>query len=114
MKVELTRFRVNAGKSEQVRRWLEMLNNRMPEVLQTLDREKMYVEVIFREEKNGEEFLYWFSVQGEGGDLCTTSPYDVDKKHLEFWQECIDREFGKEELKPEVVMIPARILALMK
>lgn len=114
MKVELTRFRVKAGKSERVDRWLEMLNGRMPEVLQTLSREKMYVEVIFREEKNGEEFLYWFSIQGKGGEPVATSPYDVDKKHLEFWHECIDREFGKEELKPEVAMIPARILALMK
>ncbi len=114
MKVEATRFRVKSGKSQQVDRWLEMLKGRMPEVLQTLDREKMYAEVIFREKIKGEDFLYWFSFQGEGGELVSTSPYDVDKKHIEFWNECIDREFGKEELNPEVVMIPGRILALMK
>lgn len=71
MKVELSRFRIKANKSERVTEWLAMLNNRMPEVLQTLEREQMKIEVIFREMIDGEEYLYWFSVQGEHGEHVT-------------------------------------------
>ena len=66
MRVELTRFRVLPGKSERVDEWLEMLNERMTETLGTLAREKMHVEVVFRERIGDEEFLSWFSIQGEG------------------------------------------------
>jgi hypothetical protein len=69
MKVELSRFRVKTGKSARVDEWLDMLNNRMSEVVQTLDREQMKLEVIFREIIDGSEYLYWFSVQGEHGEV---------------------------------------------
>ena len=48
MRVELTRVRVKEGKSARVDDWLKMLNDNMDEVIQTLDREQMKVEVIFR------------------------------------------------------------------
>ena len=63
MKVELSRFRVKADKSERVTEWFAMLNNRMPEALQTLEREQMKIEVIFREMIGDDEYLFWFSVQ---------------------------------------------------
>ena len=56
MKVELTRFRVKEGKSERVDEWLKFLNENMIDVLITLGAEKMYVETIFREHLNGDEF----------------------------------------------------------
>ena len=49
MRVELTRVRVKPGKSGRVDEWLAMLNSRMDEVKETLVREEMHVEVIFRE-----------------------------------------------------------------
>ena len=54
MIVELTRFRVKLGMSHKVDEWLKFLNDNMEGVLLTLEREKMYVETIFREELNGE------------------------------------------------------------
>lgn len=39
----------------------------MEEVLLTLEGEQMYIETIFREILNGEEYLYWYSIQGTGG-----------------------------------------------
>ena len=48
MRVELSRYRVKPGKSARVDDWLAMLNANMSEIKQTLVREEMKVEVIFR------------------------------------------------------------------
>ena len=113
MKVELSRFRVKPGKSERVDQWLAMLNNSMDEVVQTLEREEMKLEVIFREIIDGEEYLYWFSVQGEHGQYSDTSPFDVDKMHIEFHDECVDHEYGCRDAQPQVVMVPEAIAQAM-
>lgn len=109
MKVELTRFKVKEGKSKRVDEWVKFLNDNKNAVLETLEGEKMYVETIFREELNGEEFLYWFSVQGEGGQEVDESEHWIDKQHLAFWEECIDETFRPKDLTTEVVMIPEKI-----
>jgi len=114
MIIELSRFYVKRRKSKRVDRWMKMLRSRLPEVMRTLKREKMYVEVIFREKAGKEEFLYWFSIQGEGGEHVTTSPFKIDREHIKFSKECIDIRRGKTDLRPQVVMIPARIRTLMK
>lgn len=109
MNVELTRFRVLEGKSKQVDEWMTFLNENMKDVLLTLEDEKMYVETIFRETLDGREYLYWYSVQGEGGQAVEESTSWIDVKHLEFWRECIDPEFRPIDLSTEVVMIPEKI-----
>ncbi|OCS84609.1 DUF6176 family protein [Caryophanon tenue] len=114
MNIELTRYRVKNGKSSRVDEWLTFLNDNMNDVLVTLEGEKMYVETIFRETLNGEEYLYWYSVQGEGGQAVEHSDHWIDKKHLQFWHECIDETFGSVDLQTEVVMIPERIQKAMK
>lgn len=114
MNVELTRFRVKEGKSERVDEWLKILNENMNDVLITLEGEKMYVETIFREHLNGDEYLYWYSVQGHGGQDVQESDHWIDKKHLEYWKECIDETFNPVDLKTEVVMIPENIRQNMK
>lgn len=113
MNVELTRFRVKPGKSEKVQEWLAFLNAHMDDVLVTLEGEKMYVETIFHEVLNGEEYLYWYSVQGEGGVQVEQSTHWIDKRHLAYWDECIDESFGSVDLKTEVVMIPERVRKTM-
>lgn len=109
MNVELTRFKVKEGKSKRVDEWLAFLKENMNDVLVTLDGEKMFVETIFREHLNGDEFLYWYSIQGEGGQNVETSEHWIDKKHLEFWNECIDETFRPVDLKTEVVMISEKV-----
>ena len=81
----------------------------MNETLLTLEAEKMYVETIFREVLNGDEYLYWYSVQGIGGQEVEDSESFIDKKDLEYWEECIDTDFKAVDLKTEVVMIPNQI-----
>ncbi|MCM3740460.1 DUF6176 family protein [Oceanobacillus luteolus] len=114
MNVELTRFKVKEGKSARVDAWLKFLNDNMEDVLVTLDGEKMYVETIFRELINGEEFLYWYSIKGEGGQEVEESDHWIDKKHLEFWRECIDETYEPVDLITEVVMIPEKVKNSMK
>lgn len=114
LNVELTRFRVKKGKSEKVDEWVKFLNDNMKGVLITLEGEKMYVETIFREYLDGDEFLYWYSLKGEGGNEVEDSEHWIDKKHLEFWDECIDETFKPIDLKPEVIMIPEKVRESME
>lgn len=111
MLVELSRFRVLPGKSARVDEWLAMLNERMEEVKQTLVREQMHVEVIFRELSGDDEFLYWFSIQGEAGEHVRSSPFEVDRLHIAFHEECIDHAYGMRDAQPQVIMIPDAIAA---
>ncbi|MFJ7406875.1 MULTISPECIES: DUF6176 family protein [unclassified Lysinibacillus] len=108
MNIECTRYRVKQGKTEKVNEWLAFLNEHMDDVLVTLEGERMYVETIFREVLNEEEYLYWYVVQGTGGIDDETSEHWLDKKHIEYWDECIDKTFKPVELQTEVVMILSR------
>ena len=114
MKVELSRFRIKENKSARVDEWLKTLNENMGELLQTLDREQMKFEVIFREMIDGEEYLYWFSVQDESGEPVETSPFEIDRQHLEFHDECIDTSYGMRDAQPQVIMVPSRIAKAME
>ncbi|MFD1031564.1 DUF6176 family protein [Metaplanococcus flavidus] len=114
MNVELTKFRVKEGKSAKVDEWLAFLNDNMKDVLVTLEGEKMYVETIFRESLDCVEYLYWYSIQGEGGQEVETSTHWIDEKHMAFWHECIDSTFPPVDLPAAVIMIPSDIKEGMK
>ncbi|MDQ0269810.1 DUF6176 family protein [Cytobacillus purgationiresistens] len=109
MKIECTRFKVKEGKSTQVEEWMEFLNQRMDQVLLTLKGEKMYIETIFREVQNEAEYLYWYSIQGEGGIEVTDSNHEIDQLHLQYWDECIDKNYRPIDLEMKVSMIPEKI-----
>ncbi len=53
-------------------------------------------------------------MQGEAGQDVETSSHWIDKKHMEYWDECIDETFGSFDLSTEVVMIPNNVKAVMK
>lgn len=115
MRVELTKFRVKEGKSKRVDAWIEYMHENMDDVLMNLEGEKMYVESIFREKFNNVEYLYWYSVQEDqtrGTDEVTNQ--NIDEKHLEFFDECIDKTFRPEDMTATCVMIPSRIRSAME
>lgn len=114
LNIELSRFRVKEGKSAVVDQWMTFLNDHMEDTLLTLEGEKMYVETIFREVLDGREYLYWYSVQAEGGIEVEDSESYIDKKHLEYWNECIDSSYGMVDLEPQVVMIPKPVYETME
>ncbi len=105
IKVELSRFRVKPGKSKTVDEWLDFLNRHMEDTLVTLKDEKMFIESIHREIVDGDEFLYWYSVQGEGGVDVRESKHDIDIKHLAYWDECIDETYQSGLIQTSVIMI---------
>ena len=112
MNIELSKFRVKTGKSEKVDEWLQFLNDNMEDVLLTLEGEKMYIETIFREKTEDAEYLYWYSIQGEDGQSVMESESWIDKKHLEYWDECIEND-SQVDMTMEVSMIPEHISKTM-
>ena len=114
MQVELSRFRVKPNCSGIVEEWIAFLNDNMREVLVTLEGERMYVESIFTECIDGVDYMYWYTVQGEGGDAVENSEHWIDKKHIEYWQACIDKAYPAADLPSRVTMIPERIRQLMR
>jgi hypothetical protein len=108
MRVEMSRFRVLPGKAERVDAWLQLLNDRMPETLATLEREAMKFEAIFRERIGADDYLTWVTVQDEKGADVRTSPHEIDRLHLAFWSECIDDTYGRHDAQPQVINGAAR------
>ena len=86
MKVELTRLRIKKGKSHRVEEWLRMANERIDEAVETLDRECMKLEIIFREVIGGEDYLCWFTIQDEAGEPIETSPFDARSRARKVWR----------------------------
>ncbi|MBI4405108.1 MAG: hypothetical protein HY537_13175 [Deltaproteobacteria bacterium] len=112
--VEFSRFRVLPGKSQKVDEWLDYLRSHLSEVSATLDGEKMYVETIFREKtESGEEYLCWYSIQGQGGTLVQNSSHEIDRIHLQYWRECIDPSYKRVDLVTEVIMLDPRIFSVI-
>ncbi len=110
MNIELCKFRVKKGKEKKAREWMEFLRNNRDAIILTLDDEKMYVESIFEEEDGEYLFLYWYSVQGDGGHAVEQSNHEVDLVHISYWKECIDESFEGVKIKHHISMIPERIV----
>ncbi|GEB77052.1 hypothetical protein SIN01_13970 [Sporolactobacillus inulinus] len=70
------------------------------------------VEAIFREKDANDEFLYWFSIQSEGGAMVEELNHEIDCVHLNYWYECIIESVHVPTLAPQVEMIPKRIRRL--
>ncbi|WEO77065.1 DUF6176 family protein [Cryobacterium sp. SO2] len=113
MNIELSRFRVKPGCALLVEEWLAFLGDNLDAVLETLDGERMLVESIFSEHLDGVDYLYWYTIQGEGGSAVTDSQHWIDLKHLEYWRLCIDDGYPGVDLPSRVTMIPERIRQLL-
>ena len=107
MHTELTRYKVKKGKEDKACEWMHFLNENIGETLLTLKNERMYVENIFSEVIDGQMYLYWFSYQGDDAQAVEESESWIDKKHLEYWDECLvwEPEDHGEDLSLEVSMV---------
>ena len=74
---------------------MQFLNSNASAVRETLEPEQMYVETIFSETIDGNDYLYWYSVQGEGSSGVERSEHWLDEKHMRFWHACIDDTFPR-------------------
>ncbi|GAA2953107.1 MULTISPECIES: DUF6176 family protein [Lactobacillus] len=114
-KVELTRFRIKKGKEVKAQEWMNFLNEHHSDTVATMAGEKMYVESVFKEENpDGYTYFYWYSVQGEGGNAVEESESYIDKKHIEYWDECIDPEYKPVDMRLEENLIAPAIDKIIK
>ncbi|MDP5274974.1 DUF6176 family protein [Chengkuizengella axinellae] len=115
MKVRLNKYRIKSGKTERVDEWMEFLNQNMDKVLLILKNENLHIETMFREKSDEGEYLYWYAVQGESEPDATltedeiTKKNEIIKKHMEYWEECIDQEYQATPIVTDVVMVPENI-----
>lgn len=108
---ELLTFAVVAGKEARAQEWLQVLQARHDECVATLDREHMHFESIFRHEANGRLYLSWLSVQGRSDEHVTSSTFEIDETHMNFWQECIDGSVPPTRLQHVVDFVPPEVAA---
>lgn len=105
-KIELTRFRIKKGKEEKAQEWMDFLNSYHEDTVKTMAGEQMYVETVFKEKGlDGYMYFYWYSVQGENGNPVEESESYIDKKHLEYWDECIDERYKPVDMTLEESLI---------
>ena len=107
--MELTRFRVPPGRSDVVEEWTALLRDHEQAVRETLGPEHMHVETIFSETVDGVEYLYWYSIQGEGGSGVESSGHWLDRAHLDFRRRCIDPAFPPENLAVRQHVVTAAV-----
>ena len=94
VQIELTRFRIKKGKEQRAEEWMKFLNDHHADTVATMAGEKMYVETVFKEENSdGYMYFYWYSIQGENGNVVEDSESYIDKKHLKYWEECFDSTY---------------------
>jgi Family of unknown function (DUF6176) len=112
LRIELTRFRARPDTLSLIDEWMDMLNARMAEALATFPRERMHVEAIFRDQGQDPEYVYWFSIQEDGGEPVETSHASLDRDHLAYWDRCISDGPG-ENLTLAVTMIPDALRSIL-
>jgi Family of unknown function (DUF6176) len=106
---EFMTFAVVPGKEARAEEWLQVLQARQSECIATLDREHMHFESIFRHQENGRLYLSWLSVQGQLGEHVASSEHQIDKVHMAFWQECIDRSVPPVKHQHVVNFVPPEL-----
>src|SRR3954449_3372673 len=102
--VELSRAKVLPGASAEAERWMRMLDDRVEECVATLDRERMAVEIVFRLQEDGEDYLYWVAIRGDQGADLASSDHAIDRDHQA--QARRTKEPGWVEAEPQVLMLP--------
>lgn len=113
--VELTRFRIKKDKEAEAQEWMDFLNSHHEDTVATMSGEKMYVETVFKDEnEDGYTYFYWYSVQGENGSAVEESESYIDKKHLEYWDECIDPDYKPVDLVLEQSLIAPKVMKIIK
>lgn len=103
LRVRCKRRRIRPGMEAEVERWMRMLNDRRDEAVQTLERERVAIEVVFREADS----LVLVMIQGEGGAAIDDSPFEIDAEHAAFAERCTLP--GGEEAEPQVLLLPAPV-----
>lgn len=108
-RVQLSRARVKAGMTSEVDEWMRMLRDREQECVATLERDRMALEMVFRQRQDGEEFLYWVTIQSgvaaaNADALDESELTPLDREHIAFSRRC--KEPGWDEAELQVLLVP--------
>ena len=115
IKIELTRFRIKQGREQAAQEWMDFLDQHHQDTVATMAGEKMFVETVFKEKNpDGYTYFYWYSIQGEGGRAVEESMSYIDKKHLEYWTECIDETYRPVDMVMEQSLLSPAIEQFIK
>lgn len=93
MNVELTKVRIKDGKSDRVDDWFEYINETREDVALTFAGDRVFVESMFRVSEEEGEFIYWYTLAADVEDETVIDENNVDRIHLDFWNECIDKRY---------------------
>ena len=105
LRIRLGKARVQPGMEHETDRWLQMLNDRLTEATETLGRERVVLELAFREtDKTGQQWVTWLVIDGPGGESIETSPFAIDREHVAFAARC--KEPGWREADVELMLAP--------
>ena len=108
-KTEFMTFTIKLGMEAEAEAWMRVLAERKAECVETLDRERMHYECVFKSHQNGRMRLSWFTVHGLTGERPRSSTHPIDKLYLEYWDKCIDMEVPAEILKHVISILPDTI-----
>jgi hypothetical protein len=106
---ELMTLAVKVGLEDKADEWMRLLVERRAECVETLDREKMHYESIFRSVRDGRMYLSWFSVQGSTSEPVRGSPHPIDELHTRYWDPCIDRAALPQKFEHVVSFVPLSV-----
>ena len=90
-------------------RWMQMLNDRRDEAVRTLERERVALEIAFRERDDDGDWLVWVMIQGEGGESIDDSPFEIDRDHAAFAQRV--KLPNRPEAEPQLLLLPEPVRA---
>ncbi len=103
LRVRCKRMRIRPGMEAEVDRWMRTLNDRLDEAVRTLERERVAIELAFRDGDS----LVWVMVHGEGGATTEGSPFEIDADHAAFAERCVFP--GAPEAEPQLLLLPAPV-----
>lgn len=110
-RTEFVSFPIRPGMESEADAWMQMLIERRAECVATLDGERMHYEAIFKSVRDGRLFLSWFSVRSDGGSRVGTSPHEIDRLHVQYWQRCVDTTAAPEVFEHVVSFVPHTVAA---
>ena len=101
--VALTKQRIEDGKEDRLREWVEEMQNRGEEALETLDDENVYTEAAFIEHDGDDPYLVYF-VEAEDIEAAFEayehSDHDLDERNREVMEEVLADAAPVSEFEP--------------
>lgn len=106
--VALHRARIRPGMEHEATEWMQMLNDRLDEAVDTLGRERMAIEVVFRSSEPDGDYLTWVTVRGRGESV-ESSTHQLDIDHVAYDRRV--REPGWATAEPQLLLLPEPVRA---